>query len=499
MDQPTDSRPAGYLALIEDLGLVTLPPRRGTRIRSRGAKVIETSPAGTIQHLPPSYAPGTDPVSQLAFALKYDGVNLEVLSAAFEVIEPARLAAWVRSKPTGKYARRAWFLYEWLTGRTLDVEDAPTVAYVDALDGAQQFTAQGTPSSRHRVRNNLLGTPSFCPTVYRTDALDSFRDRELASRLRATVTDWDPALVQRAAQFLYLKETKSTFEIERERPDEHRTRRFVRALRAADMGEPLDKARLVEIQRAILDPRYARDGYRTDQNYVGETLVGYRERVHFVPPKPGDVEDLMDGWLASCERLRGSEIDPVVQAALIGFGFVFVHPFDDGNGRLHRYLIHHVLTRTGFTLPGLVLPVSAVMLADRASYDAALESFSLPLMECIEYELRDDGDLIVQGDTARHYRYFDGTRVAEYLYSAIERTIEVDIIGELQFLDRFDRAWRALRNIVDMPDRRLELFLRICLENNGRLSARKRGLFAELDDDEVAAMEQAIGETRLVD
>jgi Fic family protein len=36
--------------------------------------------------------------------------------------------------------------------------------------------------------------------------------------------------------------------------------------------------------------------------------------------------------------------------------FVYIHPFDDGNGRLHRYLIHHVLSRTRFTPAGLVLP-----------------------------------------------------------------------------------------------------------------------------------------------
>jgi len=46
-------------------------------------------------------------------------------------------------------------------------------------------------------------------------------------------------------------------------------------------------------------------------------------------------------------------------------GFVLIHPFEDGNGRIHRFLIHHVLARRGFTPQGLLFPVSAVMLHDR--------------------------------------------------------------------------------------------------------------------------------------
>ena len=48
-----------------------------------------------------------------------------------------------------------------------------------------------------------------------------------------------------------------------------------------------------------------------------------------------------------------------------------------------------------------------------------------------------------------------------------------------------------MRDIVDMPESRANLFLRLVLQNGGRLSARKRGLFLELSDDEVAALERA--------
>ncbi|HIP51694.1 MAG TPA: hypothetical protein EYG94_06355 [Campylobacterales bacterium] len=32
---------------------------------------------------------------------------------------------------------------------------------------------------------------------------------------------------------------------------------------------------------------------------------------------------------------------------MIAFSFVYIHPLEDGNGRIHRYLIHHVLAERG--------------------------------------------------------------------------------------------------------------------------------------------------------
>lgn len=54
---------------------------------------------------------------------------------------------------------------------------------------------------------------------------------------------------------------------------------------------------------------------------------------------------------------QAADVDPVLQAAAIAFGFVYVHPLADGNGRLHRCLIHHVLAERTYTPPGMVFPV----------------------------------------------------------------------------------------------------------------------------------------------
>jgi hypothetical protein len=53
----------------------------------------------------------------------------------------------------------------------------------------------------------------------------------------------------------------------------------------------------------------------------------------------------------------------------------------------------------------------------------------------------------------------------------------------------FDRAFTAVREIVDMPDQRASLFVRLCMQNRGRLSAVKRQQFPELSDAEIAQLE----------
>ena len=183
----------------------------------------------------------------------------------------------------------------------------------------------------------------------------------------------------------------------------------------------------------------------------------------------------------------------MIHATAIAYGFVFLHPFEDGNGRIHRFLIHNILARQGFTPEGTMFPVSASMLKNPADYDASLEAFSRPLMPLVEYSLDENGRMTVENKTSRWYAYIDMTPQAEALYKFIERTIDTELVKELSFLARYDETRKAIQEIVDMPDRKIDLFIRFCLQNNGRLSDRKRGSeFDFLSDQEVALMEKAI-------
>jgi Fic family protein len=204
----------------------------------------------------------------------------------------------------------------------------------------------------------------------------------------------------------------------------------------------------------------------------------------------------MDSWMRMEGQLAKTEkMDPVVAAAAAAFGFVFIHPFEDGNGRIHRFLVHHILAKLGYAPNGLLFPVSAAMLRNRAAYDRVLEQYSVSIFPFINFQVDSDGGMTVRNATAHLYRFFDATAQAEYLYRCIQETIRKDLREEIGFLAVFDGAVRRVLHIVDMPDRRASLLVRLIFQNKGKLSNSKRALFAEVSEDELHNIERAVWQT----
>ena len=224
---PESAIPAGYAALIERFELsVPLPPRL--------AAIAERHhPASNLSWnlLTPRHRPTNTLEGQIVFALKWEGVDLGVLVALFKVLEAGEIAGIVRATPTGSFARRTWFLYEWLTGRELDVPDPGKVRLVNVIDTEQQVALQkGTTSPRHKVVNNLPGTPRFCPMMRWTPALQTAVAKTLDMRAREIIGRTRKDLISRAAAFLLLSDSKSSFAIEGERPSSARAARWARAI-----------------------------------------------------------------------------------------------------------------------------------------------------------------------------------------------------------------------------------------------------------------------------
>jgi hypothetical protein len=481
----------GLHRLIGDYDLqVPLPETRSEIVP--GARRTIVSDGNVLERYPKNYMPKA-PLGDLRFALRYEPIALDVYRALFQRMDSRELADWIRSEPISIFARRAWYLYELLMGQRLDIPDLIPSGYIDLLDPEIHFTGPRRLVRRQRINDNLLGSAGYSPLVRKTSTLTAFVDKNLAQEASAIIQSCDPAILARAVKYLFTQETKSSFAIEGEAPGKDRTERFVTALMKASDFDATSQEAFVQLQNAIVDPRYAQMDWRTTQNFVSQTLPDYSEDVHFVCPKPEDVRDLMNSWMEMDQRLEVPEgVEPVVAAAVAAFGFVFIHPFDDGNGRIHRFLVHHILAKRGFTPPGILFPVSAAMLRDRLAYDKALERFSSSIMPFIDYDLDLETGMTVSNDTVGLYRYFDATAQAEYLYRCIEESIHRDLRNEIGFLAVFDAAMRAVLNIVDMPNRRAALLIKLILQNKGKLAHSKRDTFAEISDAEMERIEGSV-------
>ena len=488
---PERATPAGYSALIDAYEISVPLPRTlsatGERHRTReedGWRIFT-----------PRHAPRPTLESHLTFALKYEGLDLVVLKRLFLETGPAGLEAMVRATPTGSYVRRIWFLYEWLTGNRLDLPDAEKGNYVPAVNPEQQWAITGQNSSRHRVKNNLPGTPAFCPLVSRTEALDRFVALDLPARAQEIVAEVPRDLLARTAAFLLLKDSKSSYAIEGERAPQDRIQRWGRAIGEAGR-RPLDLQELLRLQRIVIgDERFTRLGLRNEGGFVGEHDRESRMPLpDHVSAKPDDLPELVEGMIAFDDS-AGQEIDPVIAAAVLAFGFVYIHPFEDGNGRVHRYLIHHVLAQRGYNPPGVVFPVSAAILEQIDEYRRVLETYSERLLPFIEWGATDDGNVRVLNDTLDFYRYFDATPHAEFLFACVRKTIEEDLPYETDFLRRYDQFRNYVSGYIEMPDRMVDLLFRFLDQNNGRLSGRARAReFEALTDDEAEHIERTYRE-----
>lgn len=490
---PDGARLAGWAALVHALG-VPAPVRSPSCVSKQHVRGSHRSHGGWTV-FDKRYWPGDSFADHLTFALRHENLDLLILKRVFDAVPEAEIGSFVRAAPTGNPARRVWYLYEILTGRKLGLDDAPNAAAIDLLDPKLYYTGKPRLSKRHRVRDNLIGNARFCPIIRRTKALEDALRLDLAAKARATLGRTGAHLVARAASFMLLADSRASFEIEGERPPRNRLERWGRAVMQAGKNR-LSLDEIIRLHGVLIeDTRFVRPGLRHAGVFVGERDHQGDPLPEFIGARPADLPDLMIGLLEANERMREAELDPVLQATATAFGFVYVHPFEDGNGRVHRCLIHHVLAERKFTPPGMVFPVSSVMLDRIDDYRTRLQGHSTPLMPFIDWRATPDHNVDVRNDSADLYRYFDCTAAAEFLYGCVTRTVEHDLPREIDYLRRHDDAIRRIMDAVEMPDRLAENLIMFIRQNRGTLPKKRRtGDYQALRDDEVTMLEAIVRE-----
>jgi fido (protein-threonine AMPylation protein) len=479
--------PIGYSWLVDTLKLQVLPLPRPAYVSGSVNRRMDSDAHSLF---PTGVAIENTVVGHLEFALRHEGVNLEVIDAAFEHLPPADLIARLQATPTGEHIRRACFLWEWLTGKELASGVAIKGAYVDLFPEDVYLTAsQPTRAPRFRVRNNALGTPDFCPIVRRASVPQAPSLPDLLQQAQNTLDAvGNPDLYRRALAYLYLSETRGSYAIESETPSASKQERFVQLLKRA--GEPavVSEEWLVQLQNAIVRDVYSQEAsYRTRQNWL-EDSTG---RITFFPAPVDALRDAMRGWAAfTNDDSRCTDV--LVKAACVAFGFVYLHPFFDGNGRLHRFLIQHVLARSGLMKLETVIPVSAVIEQDIQAYHAVLTAFSRPVTALWNYRRGDADPLILRQPGSRSYRFFEADREIKFLHGMIRRAVDEEIPRELAWLQGYDLAFSTLDNEFDLPQKDLSALIRMIHSNKGMLSLHRRKQYGSLPDDVLDRIEAVV-------
>lgn len=403
------------------------------------------------------------------------------------------------ASPNSQYLRKACFLWEHYSGQTIQRSvERIQQAYVPLFDPRHYLTGAGQQNARWRVTFNGLGTLAYCITVRRTQPLQALLNRGLLQKAMAFTESLPKDILNRTLAWAYLHETWDSYAIENEAPTDNKATRFINLLKQAHSARVLDEDYLVELQNAVISHALAQEAsFRTQQNYLSNGLRGALG-VTYVPPPPELSRSLMEALMAMANE-PPEDVDPLVLASIVSFGFVFIHPFMDGNGRLSRFLFHQVLCQSGALQNGLVLPVSMVLRQRESDYLEVLQSYSADTRQYWDVTYVDENqfDFTFTGHDAL-YRYWDGTRCAEFMAQATEDAIEQHLKQETVFLARYDDIYRRVDSVFDVANADLSRLVMFCLDQHGRLSKHRRKQYqhrvpAEVFDALEAAYREVVG------
>jgi len=139
---------------------------------------------------------------------------------------------------------------------------------------------------------------------------------------------------------------------------------FNEVLARSQRKAPVDTDLILDLYEALFRPSV--DAGITDSAALRgwrNSSVGLRGWRH-VPPNPKKIPDLIGGLERFAARM---DLSPIGRALLVHLEFVTIHPFMDGNGRLGRLLMNHVLLSAG-------LPWVIIRSDERMPFFRAIES-----------------------------------------------------------------------------------------------------------------------------
>lgn len=465
----------GYEFLQSQIPLVLPPLERPARVKP----VTRVEDMPDLLAVPRHVAPQTnDILEHVQFALKHEGIHLAILHEAMKLVPAQAMVDALQAQPQGAYLRRAAFVWEKAHDQALPFPQATAGNYLDFFDGQEYYTGQvWEKNQKFRVNFNGIGPYTFCPAMRRDAALEQ-QGADVLAQLHAWATHPGNAeILDRVMGWAYLSETRDSYAIENEAPSPDKEQAFLQAMKHLQDKTPLTEDYLVQLQNTVIStPIKAEVQFRVHQNWLQRGGQGALA-VRYVPPPPDTMGWLMDGFVRMANAR--DDVPPLIKAALVSFGFVYLHPFMDGNGRVSRLLAHHSLNYNG-ALPEVngsptILPLSVAMKKNEKEYLQALESFSKPARALWDVRYIGDSDFTFDfKSTPMVYAHWMGQHAARFVTACAQSALEQSLIDEAKFIHAYDQAFERIDRAYDLPNRTINLLIQWIQQNHCKMPERRR-------------------------
>ncbi|WP_296404860.1 Fic family protein [Psychrobacter sp.] len=481
--------PIGILWMIKKTKITpALPIYSSSCISTRRQQIIQDGFEHKIY--PEQNRPEPTISAHLQFHLRHEIIHFEFLARLFRNIDGHVIQDWIDSEPTGQYARRCAFLYEFFTDKLLTVPPSIGGNYVDVLDSTKLVTTSKERSEkdkRWRVNNNIAGNKYFAPMLVKTDLFQSASNLDISHMIHQLTDEFGEELLTRASVWITLGESKASFAIEGETSQVKRIERFADFM-ARNIGKsetPFSPETLADYQQALLgDSLLTHFGVRKSPVFIGESRMGYKQIVHYIAPPYRQVGNMLNGLNAFMHSTQGQS--SIMRSAVIAFGLVYIHPLADGNGRLHRFLFNDILRRDGITTDPIIIPISKAIIDNSSSkkeYSEILETISNPLMQSLKasyyfssdrtkYEDGVSSNLVIENSEEADpvWRFMDLTAHVHYLSKLVEHVIQHHMYSESTYLQQHDKAREAIKEFIEMPNDYADRIIRSFQKNKGQKS-----------------------------
>jgi len=202
--------------------------------------------------------------------------------------------------------------------------------------------------------------------------------------------------------------------------------------RAIDLAGSVTPASILAIHEALMrsQSHAAPGNFRTKQVWIGGGSTSPHTAM-FVPPHHTRVQSAVEDL---CTFIARVDVPLLAQAAIAHAQFETIHPFNDGNGRTGRALVHAMLKLGGATTRATI-PVSAGLLSDTRSYFDALTDF----------RNGDASPIVARFADAAFAAIGNGRQLARDLVAVHERW------GESITARKSAAVWRVLPRLLSEP------------------------------------------------
>ena len=472
VDPMSCEKKIGYAFLHTKLHLPVFPPKVHAEISGAVTGIRQKE---KLLLVPTRYQLSSDDVvGHVLFALKHEGINLPILAETMLRIDKARVLRSISKKPTGIYQRKLGYFWELFNNQELPFQIPDSCRYVNLFDERHYVTRKGRKCAKWRIRWNGLGSVRYCPVVQKTEKIQKALTESILRRYQEFFSQLGVRYQERIQQWAYFFEAQSSYDLEGENLKSSRIEQWAFVHEKAHEVKILTKESLCALYTQVNHIEgEQKNRYRKQQNWLSNGRRGALG-VSYVPPSPEIIDVLMNAFLEMANDLP-KQVHPVIAASVTSFGFVFLHPFMDGNGRLSRFLFHQQLCLSGQLRVGQLLPVSVAMKKSESQYLVALQSFSKPAraLWSVQWVMDQDFDFHFNGSDVI-YRYWDATQCVEFGLEMAENALNVYLRDEVIYLMRFDEIWRKVNERFDIRDSILHVLINGCLDLNGRVSKNHR-------------------------